>query len=200
MQGSENDFYGLLSKESEAAVVRAPIANGLITQFIQQVEWGDLDYLLLDFPPGTGDIQLTLSQNAHLSGALLVTTPQEVAILDVRKAKRMFEQVHVPIIGIVENMSYYYHVSTKEKIYLFGHGGGERLARESGVPFLGSIPIDQELCLCGDTGRSFLIEGNEGRPAAKAFLDIAEQVNSHINASKQSENLKQFELIWQEMN
>ena len=129
-------------KEHEAAVVRAPIANGIISQFIKNVDWGTLDYLLIDFPPGTGDVQLTLSQQANLTGALMVTTPQEVAVMDVRKAMHMFAQVKVPLIGVVENMSYYRHPKDGEIVHLFGQGGGERLARESGIPFLGAIPID----------------------------------------------------------
>lgn len=111
-------------KEHEASAVRAPIANGVISQFIENVAWGPLDYLLIDFPPGTGDIQLTLSQKASLSGAIMITTPQEVSVMDVRKAINLFSQVKVPIIGIIENMSYYQAPATQEKIYLFGKGGG----------------------------------------------------------------------------
>jgi ATP-binding protein involved in chromosome partitioning len=122
-------------KEDEAAAVRAPIANSLISHFIKNVQWGPLDFLLMDFPPGTGDVQLTLGQQAHLSGALMVTTPQEVAVLDVRKAISLFQQIKVPIIGIVENMSYYQSSEQMEPVYLFGRGGGERLAKETGTPF-----------------------------------------------------------------
>ena len=121
-------------KGGEAAAVRAPIANGLIIQFLKQVEWGSLDYLLIDFPPGTGDVQLTLGQQAKLSGAIMVTTPQEVSLIDVRKAINLFDQLKVPIIGIVENMSYYQNPELKTALYLFGKGGGRRLAQESGVP------------------------------------------------------------------
>src|ERR1700733_7400327 len=115
-------------RENEAAAVRAPIANAIVTQFIEQVEWEELDYLLVDFPPGTGDIQLTLGQKASLSGAILVTTPQEVALLDVRKAMHLFHQLHIPILGVLENMSYYYNSAIGEKVYLFGKDGGRRLA------------------------------------------------------------------------
>lgn len=188
-------------KEHEAAVIRAPIANGLIMQFINQVDWGNLDYLILDFPPGTGDVQLTLSQQALLTGMLIVTTPQEIALLDVRKAINMFEQVKVPVIGIIENMSYYLHEASQEKLYLFGKGGGERLARELGIPFLGCIPIDAELCRCGDVGTSFLNSANQEKPAVKAFFSLAEQLNDHVNSLKQMSStcLKQFEVIWKEM-
>lgn len=170
-------------KDDAAAVVRAPIANGIVTQFIQNVEWGDLDYLLIDFPPGTGDIQLTLCQRANLSGAVMVTTPQEISMMDVRKAINMFDQVQVPVVGVVENMSGYLHKSTNEMVYLFGKGGGERLAREMGVPFLGQIPIDPELSLRSDKGISIFKTNEEAEiPAAGSFLEIAKCVQGHVEA------------------
>ena len=189
-------------KDHEAAVVRAPIANGVITQFIRQVEWGNLDFLLIDFPPGTGDVQLTLCQHANLTGAIMVTTPQEVAILDVRKAINMFDQVKVPILGIVENMSYYFHQKTSEKIYIFGQGGGKRLADEAGVPLLGTIPIDPELCVCGDMGQSIFAKDPESlTPSVKAFEALALNVIDHVSllTSESSGNLSSFELQWKEM-
>lgn len=138
--------------DDEAAVVRAPIANGMIKQFIHQVDWGGLDVLILDFPPGTGDIQLTLAQEARLTGAIMVTTPQELAVMDVRKAVNMFNQVRIPVLGVVENMSYFQ--DGERKTYPFGKGGGDRLAREIGAPFLGEIPLYPEICRQGDNGRS----------------------------------------------
>jgi ATP-binding protein involved in chromosome partitioning len=189
-------------KDDEASVVRAPIANGVITQFIKQVNWGDLDFLLIDFPPGTGDVQLTLAQQANLIGAVMVTTPQEVALLDVRKAMNMFDQVKIPILGIVENMSYYHHIKTDEKIFIFGQGGGEKLARDSGVPFLGSIPIDPELCQSGDLGRSiFAMPSMVNSPSPQTFLNLAEQVTLHIAELKTvlKDYKSHFELIWKEM-
>lgn len=188
-------------KENEASVVRAPIANGIVHQFLKNVEWGNLDYLLIDFPPGTGDVQLTLSQHASLSGAVIVTTPQEVAILDVRKAMNMFNQVKVPIIGIVENMSYYIHPATNETVYIFGKGGGERLAQETGVPLLGCIPLDPQLCAIGDSGQSFFKQDSEKNPLAKAFIHLGEKVISNLNTLKnQSENCVQsFSLEWKDM-
>ena len=181
-------------KDDEASVVRAPIANGVVKQFIQQVDWGELDYLIIDFPPGTGDIQLTLAQEGSLTGALMVTTPQEVAMMDVKKAMNMFDQVKVPVIGIVENMSYY--LSGSEKVYLFGNGGGERLARERGLPFLGGIPILEDISRCSDRGESiFSLESSE---AAEAYLSLATGVDSHLKALTQSSQdcLENFELIW----
>lgn len=188
-------------KESEASVVRAPIANGIISQFLKQVAWGTLDFLLIDFPPGTGDIQLTLCQQANLTGAIMVTTPQEVSRLDVRKAMNLFDQVKVPIIGIIENMSFYHHKKTDEILFIFGKGGGERLAREKGVPFLGMIPIDPEISVCGDFGRS-LFETAKESASTKAFYTLAEQLVNHVSILKNSskECLNEFELVWQEMS
>lgn len=187
-------------KEHEAAAVRAPIANGVINQFLHGVEWGELDYLLIDFPPGTGDIQLTLSQQAHLTGAIMVTTPQEVAVMDVKKAMSLFDAVQVPVVGIVENMSYYTD-SNREKVYLFGKGGGEKLALGSGLPFLGQIPLDAALCESGDTGRSLFGSEGEASPAAEAIKLISLKIVAHVEALKkqEGERLQKFELAWKEM-
>lgn len=189
-------------KEGEAAAVRAPIANGLISHFIKNVQWGTLDFLLVDFPPGTGDVQLTLSQQAHLMGAIMVTTPQEVALLDVRKAISLFDQVKVPIIGIVENMSYYQADHQAEPVYLFGRGGGERLAVEAGTPFLGQIPLDPIVCTCGDRGRSlFADDPQTQRPVTQAFQQLAKQLIQQVNLLKleKKQGLGSFELVWKEM-
>lgn len=188
-------------RENEAAAVRAPIANGVISQFIKNVEWGHLDFLLIDFPPGTGDIQLTLSQQANLTGALMVTTPQEVALMDVRKAVHLFEQMNVPIIGVIENMSYFQNPSDGAPIYIFGQGGGERLAQEIGAPYLGGIPIDPVMCQCGDEGQSLFKEEMLDTPAAKAFAILAENFVGHVTALKRlsQECLSSFELSWREM-
>jgi ATP-binding protein involved in chromosome partitioning len=188
-------------KEGEAAAVRAPIANGLISHFIKNVEWGTLDFLLVDFPPGTGDVQLTLSQQAHLIGALMVTTPQEVALLDVRKAMSLFEQVKVPVIGIIENMSYYQSSDQMEPVYLFGRGGGERLANETGSPFLGCIPLDPLICSCGDQGQSlFNLDPGAQRPATRVFQQLAKQLAEQVMSLKyeKQQGLGSFELVWRE--
>jgi ATP-binding protein involved in chromosome partitioning len=184
----------------ESTAVRAPIANGVLMQFLNQVDWGVLDFLLIDFPPGTGDIQITLSQQANLSGAVLVTTPQEVAVMDVRKAGHLFDKVNIPIIGIVENMSYYTEPGSGKKVYLFGRGGGERLSAELGVPLLGEVPIDPEVCLSGDEGRPLFEGAGGGSPAAVAFLEIAEAFVAHVTALKRltGECLSTFTLNWEE--
>lgn len=168
-------------KEEAASVVRAPIANGIISQFMHQIEWGDLDYLLIDFPPGTGDIQLTIAQKANLTGAVLVATPQEIAIMDVKKAMNMFDQVQVPIIGIIENMSGY-HAADGEILYLFGKGGGEKLAKGANVPYLGAIPIDPELNLRADLGLSiFAGKKDSFCTAADPIFEIAKKIHEQID-------------------
>jgi ATP-binding protein involved in chromosome partitioning len=189
-------------KEQEATAVRAPIANGLIAHFIKNVAWGELDFLLIDFPPGTGDIQLTLGQKANLTAALMVTTPQEVAVLDVKKAMYLFEQVKVPILGIVENMSGYFPANGEEPVYLFGRGGGEKLARESGFPFLGTIPLDPLVCACGDKGESlFALDPSAEKAVTQSFIKLAHQVDMHAQALKSAlgSSLSPIELVWKEM-
>lgn len=195
-------------QEKEASVIRAPIANSLISQFLKNIQWGALDFLLIDFPPGTGDIQLTLSQQANLRGALMVTTPQEVSVMDVRKAIHMFSQVRIPVVGIVENMSYYQHPVLQERLYLFGKGGGERLSRESGTPFLGSIPIDPLLSASGDSGKSIFSEGtDENSLAVQSFYALAKNFLEHIELVKedlineiiQKDNYS-FTIIWKNGN
>lgn len=168
--------------ENQAAAVRAPIANGLITQFLKNVDWGDLDFLLIDFPPGTGDIQLTLAQQAHLAGAVMVSTPQEVALMDVRKAMNLFDQVKVPILGVVENMSYFPHPVTGEPIYLFGKAGGERLAQEGGIPFLGAVPVDPQISRCGDEGLSIFEVGLS--TTCQAYMKISDDVKLMLEKIK----------------
>jgi len=166
-------------RENEAAAIRAPIANGIIGQFLHQVDWGELDLLLIDFPPGTGDIQLTLAQQAPLSGAVVVTTPQELALLDVRKAIDLFDQVAVPLLGVVENMSYY--LQGGQKVFVFGEGGGSRLAKEKNVPFLGEIPIHPSISACGDQGKSIL--ETDAEEVKQTFRSIAAQLQSQLSES-----------------
>src|ERR1700741_3452252 len=142
----------LLQPGDKPMIVRGPILHGLVKQFLSDVKWGELDYLIVDIPPGTGDVQLALAQLVPVQGAVLVTTPQEVALIDVRRAFNMFEQVHIPVLGIVENMSYFIAPDTGNRYDIFGKGGGERLAAEYGVPFLGSVPLGIEVREGGDNG------------------------------------------------
>lgn len=186
---AESDGIRLLSmayfrKENEATAVRAPIANSLIQQFLTQVDWGSLDFLLIDFPPGTGDIQLTLCQRAQLTGAVMVTTPQEVALMDVRKAMDLFSQVRVPILGVVENMSYFLNSENGQAYYLFGKGGGDRLAGEAGVPMLGHVPIVPSISRSGDEGESlFKMQDADAQIACKAFRALATNVTKALQGS-----------------
>lgn len=189
-------------KEKEVAAIRAPIANGIILQFIQNTDWGDLDYLLIDFPPGTGDIQLTLGQQASLLGAVMVTTPQDVSAMDVHKAMNLFDHLRVPLIGIVENMSFYRHRIDEAPVYLFGKGAGKRLATSAGVPLLGEIPVDPEISRCGDTGEPFIpLEQKDGSQAREVFMSMAEAVmnEASIIRKESQRTLQKFELIWKEM-
>jgi ATP-binding protein involved in chromosome partitioning len=186
-------------KEEEAAIVRAPIANGIIKKFFHLVEWGDLDCLLIDFPPGTGDIQLTLMQEGSLSGGVVITTPQEVALQDVSKAISLFHRMQVPVLGVVENMSYFQDPLSDRRYYPFGKGGGKRLCLKEGIPFLGEIPIDGEISRCCDEGVSlFEIEGRAAQ-SASAFDSIAKEVWEQLVSFEKLEGSyqKNFKLLWQ---
>ena len=168
---------GHFREEKNPCSFRAPIANKIIGQFLDRVEWGSLDVLLVDFPPGTGDIQLTLLQRSFFTGGIIVTTPQEIALLDVRKSLELLRSLEVPILGVVENMSYYIAKGKSEKEYLFGRGGGRALAEEYAVPFLGEIPIDPPLGRALDQG-----EPIENFESLKNFSEIAEVFFSQINS------------------
>lgn len=172
---------GFFVPEDTAVVWRGPMIHTAIQQFFRDVVWGELDYLLIDLPPGTGDAQLTISQLIPLTGAITVTTPQEISLHDVRKGMMMFQKVNVPLLGIIENMSYYVcaHCGTREEI--FSHGGGERAAEKLGIPFLGNIPIDPAIRAGGDSGMP-LVVGNPDSPQSKAFRSIAEKIQSGLGA------------------
>jgi len=170
---------GLLLDKNSPVIWRAPIAMKMIHQFLDQVEWGELDYLLIDLPPGTGDVQLTLAQQAQLSGAVIVTTPQQVALGVARKGLKMFQQVNVPIIGIIENMSGFICSHCGKETAIFARGGGEKLAQEMNVPFLGSLPLDPNIMSSGEKGVPLLSESKES-PAAMAFLKLAEVVQKKV--------------------
>lgn len=176
---------GFFVPEDTAVVWRGPMIHTAIQQFFRDVLWGDLDYLLVDLPPGTGDAQLTLSQLIPLCGAVTVTTPQEVALHDVRKGMMMFQKVNVPLLGIIENMSYFVCGHCGERTDIFDHGGGERAAEKLGVPFLGRIPIDPAIRAGGDSGLPIVIADPDS-PQAKAFRDIATALDKRIRAPEQS--------------
>lgn len=187
---------GFLVDEKQAVVWRGAMATSAITQFITDVEWGELDYLLIDLPPGTGDIHLTIVQNLPLTGTVMVTTPQEVALADCRKAIDMLRNPHInsPLLGIVENMSYFTPPELPDKKYfLFGEGGGQKLAGEFGVELLGQIPIDQQIMMAGENGISPLA-GNAGTSSIYGKLagELVRAIaisNSKIGANAVSSNI-----------
>ena len=170
---------GFLLDDTSPAILRGPMVTRYTQQFLRQVEWGELDYLVLDLPPGTGDIQLTIVQTVALSGAIIVTTPQEVALIDARKAATMFEKVNVPVLGLVENMSYFLSPSDNKRYEIFGSGGGEREAKRLRVPLLGQIPIDMATREGGDRGIPIVSE-NRQSPATVEFERIAQAIRKTL--------------------
>jgi ATP-binding protein involved in chromosome partitioning len=167
--------------EDEAPVIwRGPMLHGVIQQFFRQVSWDRVDYLIVDMPPGTGDVALSLSQSVPVSGAVVVTTPQTVSIADTRRAVRMYQKLNVPLLGLVENMSHFICPSCGDETDIFGKGGGEALAQEMAVPFLGRIPIYEPIRLGGDTGVPITIGEPQSAPA-KAFRAAAEQLAAQLS-------------------
>src|SRR5947209_15779558 len=171
---------GFLLDDTSPAILRGPMVTRYTQQFLRQVEWGELDYLVLDLPPGTGDIQLTIVQTVALSGAIVVTTPQEVALIDARKAATMFEKVNVPVIGLIENMSYFVSPSDQRRYEIFGSGGGEREAKRLRVPLLGQIPIDIPTREAGDRGMPIAAEDPNSVVGAE-FNRIARELLAKLN-------------------
>ena len=170
---------GFLLDDTSPAILRGPMVTRYTQQFLRQVEWGELDYLVLDLPPGTGDIQLTIVQTVALSGAIIVTTPQEVALIDARKAATMFDKVNVPVLGLIENMSYFMSPSDGKRYDIFGSGGGEREARRLRVPLLGQIPIDITTREAGDRGIPIVSEDRQS-PVTKEFVRIAKGLRERL--------------------
>src|ERR1041385_6049452 len=166
---------GFLLDDTSPAILRGPMVTRYTQQFLRQVEWGQLDYLVLDLPPGTGDIQLTIVQTVALSGAIIVTTPQEVALIDARKAATMFEKVNVPVLGLIENMSYFVSPSDNKRYDIFGSGGGEREAKRLRVPLLGQIPIDIATREGGDRGIPIVSEDPKS-PVTAEFNRVAGEI------------------------
>lgn len=170
---------GFLVNEEDAVIWRGPMVHGAIKQFIEDVEWRGTDYLVIDLPPGTGDAQLSLAQTAPISGGVIVTTPQDVALVDVRRGILMFNKLNIPILGIVENMSYLDMPGVDGKIDIFGRGGGRRMAERFEVPFLGEIPIDPRIRIGGDNGTP-IVESDPESAAAKSFFEIADRILESI--------------------
>lgn len=177
---------GFLVDPKQALVWRGPMLHNTVRQFIKDVEWGPLDYLIIDLPPGTGDASLSLIQSMDLNGAVVVTTPQQVAISDVIRSVGMFEQLNVPILGVVENMSYFVAPDTGKRYDIFGHGGGKAMADEVGVPFLGEVPLESAVREGGDQG-SPIVVGSPDKAAAQAIREVAKSVVASIEGQGQSQ-------------
>ncbi|MBI5053269.1 MAG: Mrp/NBP35 family ATP-binding protein [Chloroflexi bacterium] len=186
---------GFLVKPDQPLIWRGPMLHSAIRQFLTEVEWGDLDYLIVDLPPGTGDAPLSVSQAVPLSGSVIVTLPQEVSQADARRGAMMFKQMEVPLLGVVENMSYL-AMPDGSQMDLFGRGGGKKLAAELGVPFIGEVPIDAQVRVGGDSGVPILVSHPDSA-AAKAFRAIAEDIAAKISIQTLSrkDNLISVEMI-----
>jgi ATP-binding protein involved in chromosome partitioning len=172
---------GLMVEQDTPMIWRGPMATSALTQLLGETRWGELDYLFVDLPPGTGDIQLTLAQKIPVAGAVIVTTPQDVATLDARKALKMFEKVHVPVLGVIENMAMHVCSACGHVEHLFGQGGGERMAAQYGVPLLGSLPLEIAIREQGDAGVPIVVAA-PGSAAAQAYRRAALQIAAHLAA------------------
>ena len=171
---------GFLTKDDSPVIWRGPMLHGAVQQFFRQVAWGELDYLIVDLPPGTGDVALSLSQSVPVSGAIVVTTPQQVSLADTRRAVRMYEKLNIRPLGLIENMSHFTCPQCGHESDIFGRGAGESLARDLKVPFLGRLPIYEPVRVGGDTGRPIVVTEPESA-AARAFVSVAEQAAAQIS-------------------
>ena len=177
---------GFMVRPEQAIIWRGPLLHSAIKQFINDVDWGELDYLIIDLPPGTGDVQLSLSQTLDLQGGIIVTLPQKVSLDDARRGLYMFQELEVPVLGVVENMSYL-ELPGGENMDIFGSGGGESLAKESGVPFIGSIPIDPAVREGGDSGEPVVVSHPEA-PVSQALRSVAEVIAGKISVEAYRED------------
>ena len=201
---------GFLLDTNSPVIWRGPMVSGIIQQFLGQVMWGELDYLVIDLPPGTGDIQLTLTQHAPITGAIIVTTPQDVSVVDARRGLRMFEEVNVPVLGVIENMSYFICDGCEKKHYIFRSGGGAKISEELNVSLLGKIPLETAIANSGDMGRPIVME-KDGSAAVKEYTEIAGKIASSLSIIKEGGSInkmmaspleinriddKKFEILW----
>lgn len=187
-----------LTEEGQPLMLRGPMLGGIIQQFLQNVEWGELDYLVIDLPPGTGDVQLTLTQRAPLSGGVIVTTPQQISLIDAEKGVKMFQQVKVPVLGVVENMSYFVCDQCDKKHHIFASGAGQQLADQFKVPVLGEIPLIPDVVAAGDSGMPITLSQPDSL-ASQAYRHLAGQVAAQISINQSQEAKKVgagFELAW----
>ncbi len=201
---------GFLLNNDSPVIWRGPMVSGILQQFLNQVIWGELDYLVFDLPPGTGDIQLTLTQQSPLTGAVIVTTPQEVSTVDARRGLKMFEEVNVPVLGVIENMSYFICDGCDKKHYIFKKNGGLKISQELNVPLLGNIPIEGAIADSGDSGVPVVIS-KESRGVADAYMELAGKVAASLSMIKEGKSSKEgvafpvevnkrdnlkFEIVW----
>ncbi len=176
--------FGTFIADGTPIIWRGPMITKALSQFLRETEWGEIDYLILDLPPGTGDAQLTITQQVPLTGGVVVTTPQDVALLDVRRGVTMFQQVHAPVLGVIENMSFHVCEGCGHRSELFGHGGGEHFARDLRVPFLGSLPLVRAIREAADHGAP-IVESAPEHPQSKAFLALAKRVIEEVETRPQ---------------
>jgi ATP-binding protein involved in chromosome partitioning len=170
---------GFMVKPEQALIWRGPMLHSAIKQFVSDVDWGELDYLIVDLPPGTGDVQLSLNQTLELQGGVIVTLPQQVSLDDALRGINMFQELKIPIFGVIENMSYL-ETPAGEKMDIFGSGGGEKLAKMTGVPFIGSIPIDPQVRIGGDSGLPVTLSHPDS-VVSQALLEITEKIAAQIS-------------------
>lgn len=188
---------GLFAQGEKAAILRGPMAANVIRQFLTQVDWGELDYLLIDYPPGTGDIQLTLAQTAPITAGIIITTPQEVALIDVRKAVSMFSTLKVPLLGVIETMSYFVCDNCDKKHMIFRQNGGEKIAAEFGAPLLGQIPLEEAVVIGGDEGQPIVLSHPQSASAI-AYTNAAQKAAAQISIlNSQEAGMTDFEMTWQ---
>jgi ATP-binding protein involved in chromosome partitioning len=171
---------GMLVPPDQPIIWRGPMLHGAVQQFMRDVAWGELDYLVVDLPPGTGDVSLSMAQSVPVAGAVVVTTPQGVSVSDVRKAVLMFRQLNIPVLGVIENMSYFVCGHCQERTEIFGHGGGAHMAQDLGIPLLGEVPIDTRVRSGGDEGRP-IVDAFPDAPAAQVFRELAGKVAAQIS-------------------
>ena len=171
---------GFMTSDDSPVIWRGPMLHGAIQQFFREVRWENLDYLIVDMPPGTGDVALSLSQTVPVAGSIVVTTPQQVSIADSRRAVRMYQKLNIPTLGVIENMSHFICPNCEHEADIFGHGGGQTMAEQLGVPFIGRIPIYQPIREGGDSGVPLMMS-EPNSPAAKAFMAAAERVAAQIS-------------------
>jgi ATP-binding protein involved in chromosome partitioning len=171
---------GFLTSDESPVIWRGPMLHGAIQQFFREVRWDNLDYLVIDLPPGTGDVALSLSQTVPVAGAIVVTTPQQVSLADTRRAVRMYQKLNIPTLGVVENMSHFVCPECRHESDIFGRGGGERMAESMNVPFLGRVPIYEPIRVGGDTGVPIVI-GEPDSPAARALIEVASRTAAQVS-------------------